>query len=451
MNNIIAFIHHLAFEDLPADVVRQAKRCLLDLIGVAAGGRQTQLSEIACSFAVRFMNTDGRGARIIFDGRKASPMGAAFAGASTIDALDAHDGHPLTKGHAGAALLPALLAVLDAERSAPRDANGRSFLTCLALGYEIAIRAGIALHASVPDYHTSGAWNALGCTAIAARLLGLSERQTREALGIAEYHGPRSQMMRCIDHPTMVKDGSGWGAFTGVTAAYLAADDFTGAPALTLEAPEHKGLWGDLGRRWHILEQYFKLEPICRWAQPATEAARQLREQYQIVPDAIKAIQIETFHAAVRLGTHMPATTEEAQYAIGFPVAAMFARGRVGVPEITGDGLRDPIVRSLAGKIGLIENVEFTRRFPAERIAIVRVTLFDGRVLESPPTSPRGDQERPLSDGDIEAKFRDLSRAIPPSQQEAIIDGVHHCDDGGAHLKTLIAAVLKSQRPFSRQ
>src|SRR3546814_7985834 len=84
------------------------------------------------------------------------------------------------------------------------------------MGYEVATRAGIVLHGSVSDYHTSGAWNALGVAAVASRLLGLDRERTRHAIGIAEYHGPRSQMMRCIDHPTMLKDGSGWGAFAGV-------------------------------------------------------------------------------------------------------------------------------------------------------------------------------------------------------------------------------------------
>ena len=77
---------------------------------------------------------------------------------------DAHDGHNLTKGHAGVAILPALAAVADAGRRI----EGREFLTTLVVGYEIATRAGMALHATVTDYHTSGAWNALGCAAVAA-------------------------------------------------------------------------------------------------------------------------------------------------------------------------------------------------------------------------------------------------------------------------------------------
>ena len=78
---------------------------------------------------------------------------------------------------------------------------------------------------------------ALGRAAIVARPTRLSPEQTRYVPGIAEYHGPRSQMMRCIDHLTMLKDGSGWGAMTGVSVAMLARAGFTRAPVLTIEAP----------------------------------------------------------------------------------------------------------------------------------------------------------------------------------------------------------------------
>jgi 2-methylcitrate dehydratase PrpD len=87
------------------------------------------------------------------------------------------------------------------------DVTGEEFLLCLTLGYELACRTALAQHASVPDYHTSGAWVAVAVAGMAARLMRLDPAQTAHAMGIAEYHGPRSQMMRCIDHPTMLKDG----------------------------------------------------------------------------------------------------------------------------------------------------------------------------------------------------------------------------------------------------
>lgn len=70
-------------------------------------------------------------------------------------------------------------------------------LTRLGVGYEVAVRAGIALHATTPDRHTSGAWHALGVAAVAGRHLALDANALAEALGIAEFYGPRSQMMRC--------------------------------------------------------------------------------------------------------------------------------------------------------------------------------------------------------------------------------------------------------------
>jgi len=67
------------------------------------------------------------------------------------------------------------------------------------------------MHATCADYHTSGAWTAVDVGAAGAKLLGLEKDRLRHAMGIAEYHGPRSQMMRCIDHPSMLRDGVGWG------------------------------------------------------------------------------------------------------------------------------------------------------------------------------------------------------------------------------------------------
>src|SRR3546814_14389629 len=83
--------------------------------------------------------------------------------------MDAHDGHRLTKGHVGCALLPALAAVLEAGG---RPVSGREFLALLAVGYEIGTRAGIALHATAPDYPTSGAWNTITFAANCATALG---------------------------------------------------------------------------------------------------------------------------------------------------------------------------------------------------------------------------------------------------------------------------------------
>lgn len=435
----VPFIGELSFDDLPPDVVAQAQRCLLDLIGVAASGAETDLARIVCRNAVRLFGSSERGARMMMDGRRASAAGAAYAGASMIDSFDAHDGHVLTKGHAGVAILPALLAVVDAEGLAP---SGQDLLVALTLGYEIATRAGIALHASVADYHTSGAWSALGCAAVAARLLKLSPAETREALGIAEYHGPRSQMMRCIDFPTMLKDGSGWGALAGVSAAYLAQDGFTGAPAITMEAADQTELWSDLGTRWRIREQYFKPYPVCRWAQPAVEAVHSLLRTNGLTAADLDEVEIRSFAAAIRLASVAPKTTEEAQYSLPFPVAAMIVHGRIGAAEITGRGLTDPTVLEVSRNLRLTEDAGFTARFPAERLAVATIRSRDGRSFTSAPTPARGNPENPLSADQIGTKFRALAERLGTARVVAIEAAVAALAEPAAESRALVELLL---------
>ena len=346
---------------------------------------------------------------MLFDGRRASIAGAAFTGASTIDAFDAHDGHRLTKGHAGVAVLPALLAYLDGNPS--RTVDGAEFITCLCLGYEIATRAGMALHATTPDFHCSGAWNAIACAAIGARLFAFDRERLRHALGIAEYFGPRGQILRVCEFPTMLKDGSGWGALAGVSAALLARDDFTGAPAVTVEAIDASAHWNDLGTRWRIREQYFKPYPVCHWAQQAVTAALAVQREHRFTADEIARVTIETFAEAVALGSGcaVPQTTDEAQYSLPFPVAAALVFGRVGSDEVNTPGLTDPRVKRLLSTMTLVDDAEFSGRFPAERWARVRVALNDGRTLVSDPAQVRGVPENPLTDDELRGKYRELA------------------------------------------
>lgn len=419
------FIHDVEVADVPAEVLAQARRCLIDLIGVAAAGSTTTLSCIVRDYAVRHLRGADRVARLLFDGRAVSPTGAALANAATIDAMDGHDGHRLTKGHAGAAVLPAALAVLDGEPAA----GVGDLLSAMVVGYEIATRAGIALHATASDYHSSGSWNAVGAAAVTARALGLNGAATRHALGIAEYHGPRAPMMRCIDHPTMVKDSSGWGAHAGVSAALLAESGFTGAPAELLDADP--ALWGDLGQRWTLLEQYLKPHPVCRWAHPAIEAVRRIRWRHDVEPAGIRRIEVVTFASAARLARGVPADTEVAQYSLAFPVAVAAVHGTVA-PEIIVDPRRaSELVRRLTEDMVVRESAEATAAFPASRTAEATLVLTDGRVLRSGPVSAPGDPEQPLPDDVLADKFISCTTpALGAARATGLLARLRAVDDG---------------------
>ena len=391
----LELIHDLHWSALPAPVQAQTKLALRDLIGVAAGGRGTRLSGMIRAHAAEQF---GGPLPMLFDARTASAAGVALAAGMTIDALDGHDGFNPAKGHIGCPLLAAILPV--AHDSAP---PGQDFLATLAMGYEFGARAAIAQHATAPDYHTSGSWGAVTAAAACARLMGLGHEQTRHALGIAEYHGPRSQMMRCIDHPTMVKDGSGWGAMAGVSAAHLAAGGFTGAPAITVEDTPH--VWSDIGTRWYGLEQYYKPYPVCRWAQAPIEGVLALRRAHGLTAADVTRITVETFHEAIRLATATPQTTEEAQYSTSFPCAVALVRGGVTPADIADAALRDPEILRLSQSLVMTEDAAANAAFPTTRLARVTLTMTDGRSLRSDWMQPRWDHTAAPTPDELATKF----------------------------------------------
>ncbi len=409
----IAFLHETTWDSLPEPARHATVRCLVDLVGALAAGRRTPLSAIARDHAA--IAYGGDQATLLLDGRRVSAPGAALATGLTIDSFDIHDSHRESLGHAGVHVFAATIAI--AELRLARGGalpDGNELLAALAAGYEIGCRAGRALHGTTSDYHTSGAWGAVSSAGLYARLMGLDRARTREALGIAEFYGPRSQMMRCIDHPTMVKDGSGWGAMAGVSAGMLAEAGFTGAPALTVESVEARPWWTSVGSEWEVLEQGFKAHGSCWWAQPAIEAALAVARGNDLQPEDISGIRVETFEKAVHLAHPDPSTTEQAQYSLPFPIAAALVKASrpddgwygLGPDDLLDPQGADPETRRLAHAIELVEAPDLTAAFPARFLARVLVTRRDGSTIASPDTTFRGELDDPFHDDELTTKAR---------------------------------------------
>ena len=413
---VIAFIQDLSLSDVPPEVVAHARYLMLDVLGVAAAGRQTRNADIICNYVASSMAA-GSGhpaVPILFDGRAVSPSGAALAGGMMIDAIDAHDGYKPAKGHVGCALLPSLLAGLCATNQLQDE---EALLTTLIAGYEVGSRCGVALHRTAPDYHTSGAWMAVAVAGVVARIYGLDTRTSWQAMGIAEYHGPRSQMMRVIDYTTMLKDGSGWGAMAGVSAVEMAALGFTGAPALIIRDEDCADIWENLGAEWLLPQQYIKLWPVCRWAQPAMQAVLALWQEAQFNIADIASIEIDTFHESLRLASPHPASPDEAQYRLCWPVAALLialAEGReFSAYDISEDTLARADIHALAGQISLREKTEFNAVFPQLRQAELHLYFIDGSKRSAFSKHTKGDPETPVSMAELTTKFDQLVTATP--------------------------------------
>ena len=436
LRQVTEFVHRFDWSAVPETVFERAGLLLLDTLGIAVAATPMDAGRIARDVAedLYAAGSSKNAARILFDGRRVSMAGAAYAAATAIDNLDGHDGYNPTKGHIGVVAVPALTALAESRA----DLSGRDALANLITGYEVAGRAAISLHATVSDYHTSGAWNGLGVVAMAAQIRAMSDDATRQALGIAEFHGPRSQMMREIDNPTMLHDGSGWGALVGFSSAVLAEHGFTGAPAITLEAPDVAQHWEDLGRFWQVEQQYIKPYPICRWAHAAIDAARELCIGHGVSADQVDHIHISTFAESARLFQTMPDSTSKAQYSLPFAVATMIAHGRIGLEHISGSGLTDVTVAALVARTTVIEEPRHSARFPLARWADVELRLTDGRVLHSGDVHARGGPERPYGANDITNKFMEFAApVIGDTRAAAIRDAALGLTDPGRPFSDL--------------
>jgi 2-methylcitrate dehydratase PrpD len=398
---VVDFISNTKYQELPSEVQYQAKRCFLDILGATLAGTTTPVGHLIARYAVDQHN--GSEATILMTNHKASIVGATLANAFAANALDVDDGYRLIKGHPGANIFPAALAIAEKEGK-----SGEELLEALVIGYEVAIRAGLILHGMYSSYHGSGSWGALGAAAAATKLLSLGRNEIHYALGIAEYHAPITPMMRCIDCPGMVKDGIGWGSMVGVSAALLAQKGFTGIDSL-LGNPEHENLIAELGQRFEILNLYFKPYPCCRWAQPAVDGVLAIVYQHHVKPHVIKRVKVHTFRAATRMTVVKPRNTEEAQYSLAYPVAATIIDGEFGLKQVLGDRMEDEVILELADKVEIVFSDKLEDEFPERCLCEVEIITDGNQRFRSGIMTAKGDPDIPLSDKELERKFRQLA------------------------------------------
>ena len=383
---VARFVADTRWEELASPVKRKARMCLMDSLAAVISGTRTEASRIAARFAAERM--PGEEATILMHGRRAGAAGAAFANACAANGLDSDDSARYAYGHAGAQIFPTALALAEA-----RGSSGARLLSGLAVGYEVAHRIGRCWHEDHPVYQACGSWGAVACAAVAAHLSGLPAGQARQALGIAEYHAPNLPMMRDVAHPAMVKHGVGWGALTGISAAELASYGFTGIPTLLSQARYREWI-EDIGRTYLMVEGVaWKARgyACCGWAHAAVEGAKRLVEEHHLAPKDIARIGVETFHEAAALGTRLPDTTEEAQFNLAWPVAAMLVDGEIGPEQTLERRLGDERIRALARKVEVRESQElnelarlYQKGDPRGRFASsVTVSLTNGRKLSS--------------------------------------------------------------------
>src|SRR5262245_4858590 len=328
VEQLAAYAGGLRYEDLPAEVVRQAKRLIVDTVGCAVGGYGAEPAAIAHDLAATVTST--RPATIMVSGQRTSPDLAAFANGAMIRFLDFNDGYTSTgeSGHPSDSIAAALTAAEIAGRS------GKDLIAAIVLAYEVFCR--ICDEADLKplgwDHVTVGG---IASAAAAARLLGLENRQLAEAFNLAIAPNIALYQTR-IGSVSMWKGCAYANASrNALFAAMLAERGMTG-PAPIFEgtggyfkavthAPFELARLGGREHPYKIMECSIKRYPLGQYSQTVVQAALEAREKIR-PGDEIAEVQIATGATAVRLmagdpDKWEPTTRETADHSMPYTVA----------------------------------------------------------------------------------------------------------------------------------
>ncbi|HUP95252.1 MAG TPA: MmgE/PrpD family protein [Burkholderiales bacterium] len=432
----------LRYEDLPGEVVGQAKRLIIDTVGCALGGYWSEPARIARDIAATVRSSEP--VTVIGSGERTSPDLATFANGVMIRFLDFNDGYTSTgeSGHPS----DSIAAVLSAAEL--RRRSGREAITATVLAYEVFCR--ICDEADLKplgfDHVTVGG---MASTAAAARLLGLAPPEIAQAFNLAIAPNVALYQTR-IGHVSMWKGCAYANASrNAVFAAMLAARGMTGpAPifegvggyfkAVTRKPFELRTL-GRAGHSYKIMECSIKRFPLGQYSQTVIEAALQLRNKMSS-PDAIAEIRIETVTTAIRLmagdiDKWEPKTRESADHSMPYTVAIAFLFGEVEQRHFGEHYLRDPKVLALTQRVKAKGTEEADRRMPDAMFCKMDVVTVAGETHTAVVEYHKGHWKNPMSDAEVEGKFCRLAReALEEERAErllATLRRLESLDDAG--------------------
>ena len=395
---------------LPAALRRKCEDLAVDVVGLCIAARH----EDYVHASLAGWDDDGP-CTAIGHARTMSAAGAAFVNGTAAhgeDFDDTFEGGPV---HAGAVIVPAVLAAC--ERHNP---DGRAALLGIAVGAEVMCRLSLVapMRTHKAGFHPTAVFGAMGAAAGVAAALGLPAAQTVDALGVAGSMA--SGIIEYLAEGTWTKRmHAGWAAQSGMRAALLARAGFRG-PRTVFEGThglfhgfanttegDFEAIAGDFGERWLTETLAFKPYPCGTMTHPYIDCARRLASR-------VKAEDIREMVCEVGEGTvhrlweplaakQRPQNGYAGKFSTPYCIAAGFVRGNVGLDAFTDDAVSDPRVLALAAKVRY--RIDPQNPYPKNFTGHIRAVLNDGSVVEERQPHMRGGAHEPLTRQDIEEKF----------------------------------------------
>ena len=402
----------LSADTVPDPVRKRAEELIIDVVGLCVAARNTDYVKAS----TRAVDPSGACTAIGHPTTYGPDQAALINGiaAHGEDFDDTFEGGPV---HSSAVVAPAVLATCERFR---RD--GRAALLGLITGVEATCRLSMVVPKAVhrSGFHPTSVLGTIGATLGACVALGLSRKQTVDAIGNAGSLS--SGIIEYLAEGAWTKRlHAGWAAQAGVQAARFGQQDFLG-PRTVFEGThglfngfahskegDYVVLTADFGRKWYMEHITFKPYATGTMNQPYIDCALRLSKK-GFKPEDITDVLCETAEGYVhRLwdpleSKHRPPNEYIAKFSAPFNIAVAFVTGGAGLSAFTEQTVRDPTILGLASKVRYV--VDPNNPYPKAYTGHVRMTLKDGTVVEERQGHIRGGAQEPLSRAEIEDKFR---------------------------------------------
>ena len=433
------FVASMRTQAVPAAVRTVLQDAVVDAIGCGLYGLTTEPVRIIHEFA---LEQAGPPEVTLWasGGRKISALNAALAMGTAIHGFD-FDDHSRAKIHPGAAVLPAALALAERE-----GADGSTFLTALAVGYEVMTRVSLAANPNssrMRGWHLTGTCGTFGAAAAAAVILGLNASETASALGLA---GTQSAGLWAFnaDGAMSKRLHPGVAAQSGIRAALLAQKGFHG-PRMILETEDGGFLQATsddvrlgeitrgLGSEWRTEGVCFKPYACCGSNHSSIDAVLELMHEHGFVAADVERVVLGVSHVVERQTgfVYRPTTVLNAQMSIRYDVAVAILDGQALLEQFTLERVVDVTVCDLASRVEVVIDAEMDRVYPEIYAGIANVHLRDGRSFQRRVDYSRGMPENRMAPAEMQQKYLSLART-----------GVG--EDGAALLEDL-SAIFEAQ------
>ena len=435
---ISEFAVNLRYEDLPREVISDAKRCIIDSLGCGVFGAAKPWTQ-SVSRVVASLG-QAQKASVWGSSLRADPLGVAFINGTAAQGFELDDCHDQSMSHYGAGVVPAVLASAEGFGKF----NGKQVILATVVGYELGTRIGNTVSPSAfhRGFHPCGLTSTFAAAAAIGKMLGLNADQFVSALGLA---GSQAAGLMASQFGAMAKRfHSGKASQNGIIAALCAREDLTGVRNV-LEAPyggfcstyaeKYDLSWATngLGTEFEMRKNGFKQYSSLASSQTSVDALRQIRQRHKIRGEDVEKVLIRTTKMVhVHCGwPYEPAETITAQMNLPYTAAVTLLEGNAFVDQYADHKLRDPKIIDLANRVEVVIDPELDALGPHEMRAVrVTVSIKSGEKHDQEQIYRSGHWKNPLSDETLSAKFRDLAgRVLKADAVQKIENMVHDLEN----------------------